>query len=236
MDWSTGRILDVLKELNIDHRTLVIFTSDNGAGVRNAKAKPNDRFPGRNLVGSNGELRGGKGSTYEGGIRVPCIAWWPQTIGAGRVENTAWSAIDLFPTFAKLAQTNVAEKVILDGAEMSQLVLGKGDVDDSRLFFHYFGVQLQAVRKGPWKLFVPIDHLPERRVPSLWFTHQPGLFERQHRLWPEPTLYNLREEINEKNNVAAKHPEVVTELLNQAKAFDLQFQAQMPPVQYLPSP
>ena len=233
IDASTGRILDLLKALGMDERTLVIFTSDNGAGLRGGKAKVDERFPGRSEHGSNGVLRGGKGSTFEGGVRVPCIAWWPKTIAGGRVDGTPWSALDLMPTMAAMAQVKAPE---VDGIDFTDGLKGKARHEEPRMLFHYFGVQLQAVREGPWKLFLPISEPPKLRVPSLWFEHQDGLFERQHRLWPKPTLYDLSADVSEKVDVAEKHPEVVARLQKAAEAFDASFQKQIPPVQYLPGP
>jgi arylsulfatase A len=233
IDWSTGRILDLLRELRIDERTLVIFTSDNGAGVRGVRAKVKEPFPGRSMHGSNGPLRGGKGSTFEGGVRVPCLAWWPKTISAGRVDTTPWSALDLLPTIAKVAGASSPE---VDGIDFIDGLKGKSLSNESRMLFHYFGVQLQAVREGRWKLFLPISELPTTRVPSLWFEHQSGLFERQHRLWPKATLYDLSSDLGEKTDVAEKHPEVVKTMLEKARALDAAFQKQIPAVQYLPGP
>ncbi len=236
IDWSTGRILDLLQELHLDERTLVIFTSDNGAGVRGAKSNPNERFPGRSFVGSNGVLRGGKGSTFEGGVRVPCIAWWPKMISPGRDDATPWCALDLLPTCARLAEVPCPAGVPLDGIDSSGLFLGKPSPAEPRMLFHYFGVQLQAVREGPWKLFVPVTKPPGNRVPSLWFEHQPGLFERQHRLWPQPTLYNLSSDPGEKDDVAAGHPDRVRTMLQKAHAFDEAIQGQIRPLSRLPGP
>ena len=239
IDASTGRILDLLKELGIDERTLVIFTSDNGAGLRGGKAKAEERFPGRSEHGSNGVLRGGKGSTFEGGVRVPCIAWWPKTIAGGRVDGTPWSALDVLPTFANVASASAKSPATqaaatVDGRDVTAML--KGQSMEPRRLFHYFGVQLQSVREGPWKLFVPISEPPKLRVPSLWFEHQNGLFERQHRLWPKPTLYDLSTDVSEKVDVAEEHPQVVARLQKAAEAFDASFQKQIPPVQYLPGP
>jgi arylsulfatase A-like enzyme len=233
LDASTGRILDLLQELGIDERTLVIFTSDNGAGLRGGKAKADERFPGRSEHGSNGALRGGKGSTFEGGVRVPCIAWWPKTITGGRVDDAPWSALEVLPTMAAMAQVEAPE---VDGIDFTSGLTGKPNGAEPRMMFHYFGVQLQAVREGPWKLFLPISEPPKVRVPSLWFEHQNGVFERQHRLWPKPALYDLSADGSEKRDVSEKHPEVVARLLKAAQAFDASFQRQIPPVQYLPGP
>ena len=212
----------------------MIFTSDNGAGLRNAKAKPDERFPGRSMAGTNTPLRGGKGSNFEGGVRVPCIAWWPKTLASGRVDATPWSALDFLPTFANVAGASVSTDLTLDGHDATDLL--KGKPTEPRLLLHYFGVQLQAVREGPWKLFVPVTKLPETRVPSLWFEHQPGLFEKQHRLWPKPTLYHLSDDLGESHDVASDHPDVANAMLQKATAFDSAFQKQIPAVKYLPGP
>jgi arylsulfatase A-like enzyme len=236
LDWSTGRILDELAARGIAGRTLVLFTSDNGASPRPPKPNSNARFPGRSFGGSNGPLRGGKGVTYEGGIRVPCIAWWPGSIPAGRTEAAPASALDLFPTLARLCGAVAPADRRLDGADISPRLQGKPSSPGPRPLFHYFGVQLQAVREGPWKLFVPIRESPRVRVPSLWFEHQAGLFERQHRLWPEPVLYELARDVGEQIDVAAAHPEVVARLLDKARRFDEELQEHIAPVLRLPGP
>src|SRR5439155_2626876 len=112
---------------------------------------------------------------------------------------------------------------ILDGQDLSRFLI-QAEPLPSRMLFHYFGPQLQAVREGKWKLFLPIDHLPEKSLPSLWFTHQPDLFARQHRLWPKPTLYDLSADLGESTELAAQHPTVVARLLQRAGDFDVTFQ------------
>ncbi|MCB1208534.1 MAG: sulfatase [Verrucomicrobiales bacterium] len=236
LDWSTGQVLDALKEFDLDERTLVIFTSDNGANLRGKKPNPKARFPGRSNGGSNGPLRAGKGSTFEGGIRVTCIARWPGKIPAGREDRSIWSTMDFLPTFAELADAKLPEGVTLDGQDASDTLFGNAVNKDRPPLFDYFGVQLQAIRSGQWKLILPITELPTTRVPSLWFEHQPGLFERQHRLWPTATLFNLDDDVGETTDVAAAHPDVVADLLRKAQAFDQKFQKELPPVLYLPGP
>jgi arylsulfatase A len=236
LDWSTGQVLDVLTELGLDEQTLVIVTSDNGANLRGKKPNPNDRFPGRSNGGSNGLLRAGKGSTFEGGIRVPCIARWPGKVHGGRDDHSVWSTMYLLPTFAKLAGAPLPTGITLDGRDASHTLFGSAAPDESLALFDYFGVQLQAVREGPWKLIVPITELPTTRVPSIWFEHQRGLFERQHRFWPNATLYNLDEDIGEQTDVAAEYPEIVASMLAKATAFDQKLQKETSPVQYLPGP
>jgi arylsulfatase A len=244
LDASTGRILDLLDELGLAENTLVIFISDNGAAVRqraDAKAKTKSvtaqRFPGHAHGGSNGPLKMGKGTTWEGGVRVPCLVRWPGVIAKGRVESTPVSALDLFPTFAALAGVKPPAGVKLDGRDISALLKNAGEPQGgARLLTHYFGVQLQAVREGPWKLIVPITQPPAIRVESLWFAHQKGLFERQHRLWTQATLYHLTDDPGEQNDLAAAHPEIVTRLIAKAQAFDRSFQPEIRPVLRLPGP
>ncbi len=236
LDASTGVILETLRELKIAGRTLVIFTSDNGAVVRAGNAPGKDRFAGRSLGGSNGPLRGAKGTTYEGGLRMPCLAWWPDKISAGRVEAALVSAMDWFPTFASLAGAKLPPNRVLDGQNISDLLLKTNDRPPPRMLFHYFGYQLQAVCNGRWKLFVPVDHYPEPRPPSLWFEHQPQLFERQHRFWPKPTLYDLDQDLGEAKDLAAQHPEVVERLLRATREFDAKFQKEKRPMEFVPGP
>jgi len=167
VDWSAGEILDAIRDLGIEKKTLVIFTSDNGAagGL------------------SSGPLRGRKGSGYEGGHREPTIAWWPGTIPAGSVCNELTATIDLLPTFAKMAGAEVPQDRVIDGKDITPLLLG---TDGARTphdrFFYQQGGKLCAVRSGPWKLFV------------------------------SGRLYNLETDLAEKTNVAAENPEVVARL------------------------
>ena len=244
LDASTGALLAELRRLGLAEKTLVIFLSDNGAAPRPAGARAakkggeGSRFPGRAFGGSNGPLRGGKGQTFEGGIRVPCLAWWPGTVPAGRVESTPGSALDLWPTLTRFAGVTPPRGLILDGVDLSRVLRGEGAEAAlaSRLLVHYFGPQLQAVREGPWKLILPVTAYPARREPSLWFAHQPALYERQHRLWPQPTLYHLPTDRGETTDVAARHPDLVERLRRRAQAFDAALQPQLSPVRYLPGP
>ena len=166
IDWSTGRILDALKETGISEHTLVIFTSDNG--------------PAR---GSPGPLRGRKGSTYEGGMREPTLAWWPGTIPAGSESDEVTSTMDLLPTFAGLAGAEVPRDRIIDGDDISPILRGEpGAKSPYEAFYYYFGDTLRAVRSGVWKL------------------HANG------------ELYHLGEDIGEQNDISMEHPDVVAKL------------------------
>lgn len=242
LDWSTGVLLDTLRELRLAERTLVVFTSDNGANLRAAGNAPKAknpptkaRFPGRSLGGSNAPFRAGKGTTFEGGLRVPFIAWWPGQVPADRTNATPVSALDLFPTFAELAQAKPPERT-LDGRSIAALLRGAENTGPARPLFHYFGAQLQAVREGSWKLFMPVDRLPEPRPASLWFEHQPQAFERQHRLWPKPTLHHLGSDPGEAKDVAADNPVVVERLLKLAREFEVKFQREVRPREVVPGP
>jgi arylsulfatase A len=240
LDWSTGVILDTLRELKLDARTLVIFTNDNGAPFRGAAANAakkaaKENFPGRQLAGYNGPLRSGKGTTFEGGVRVPFIAWWPGRIAPRAAVATPISHLDLFPTIAQLAGAAVPAGVTLDGADISPLLLGTGP-REARPIYHYFGYQPQAVRDGKWKLFIPVDTRPTPRPASLWWEHQPNVFENQHRLLATPELYDLEADIGEKNNVAAAHPNLVARLTRHAREFDTALQRDKRPMQFVPGP
>jgi arylsulfatase A len=226
IDWSVGRLLDTIQELELDEQTLVVFTSDNGAPLRprQAAAKADGRFPGRSFAGSNGPLRGGKGTTFEGGLRVPAVLRWPKMLAADRVIDDTVSALDLFPTIASLAGADIPPGRVIDGQDLTALLIRGQSPAQPRVLFHYFGPQLQVVREGKWKLFLQIDDLPARRLPSLWFTHQPELFSRQHRLWPKPTLYDLASDLGETTDVAAQHPEIVRRVNGIARKFDSEFQ------------
>ena len=230
LDWSTGVIVDTLRELGLDRRTLVVFTSDNGATGRgaNANAKAGgENSPGvesqRANGGSNGPLRRGKGTTFEGGVRLPLIAWWPGKIAPRGDTAAVITHMDLFPTCAALAGVPLPPGRTLDGRDVSAHLLA-GTTLGPRPVFQYFGYQAQAVRDGKWKLFVQVDTRPTPRPASLWWVHQPKLFDTQHRLLAAPELYDLTADIGETTNIAAQHPEVVARLTSLVREFDAALQ------------
>jgi arylsulfatase A len=175
VDWSVGRVLDTLRELKLDSNTLVIFTSDNGGPL--------------NQNADNTPLRGGKGSTLEGGIRVCTIAWWPGKIAAGSETQAVTAHMDWLPTFGALAGSKTAAGLKLDGKDISPVLLGEKGAVGHDVFHYYRGFDLQAVRSGPWKL-----HLAKNE------------------------LYNLDSDIGEAQNVAADHADIVAQLLKHAEA------------------
>lgn len=191
IDWSTGEIVDYLKQSKRDRNTLVIWTSDNGAPRRNPPQ------------GLNTPLSGWGYSTDEGGMRVPCVAWWPGTIPAGKVCSEVCTSMDFLPTFAKLADAKVPSDRIIDGKDVWPLLAGKPNAKSPhQAFFYYQLGQLQAVRSGKWKLYLPL----KAKI-------QPG---RQR---PESAtrLYDLRADLGEKNNVVKQHPDVAKRLMQFAE-------------------
>ena len=143
-DWSVGQILNTLKRCGIDDNTLVIFTSDNGPWLSYG-----------NHAGSCRPLREGKGTTWEGGMREPCIMRWPGKIPAGSVCNEVAATIDLFPTIAHLTGAPVSENKI-DGKNIWPLMAGQAEArSPHKAYYYYWGRHLQAVRSGDWKLHFP---------------------------------------------------------------------------------
>ena len=199
VDWSTGEILDALREHGLDDNTLVLFTSDNGPwltkGEHGGSAKP---------------LRSGKGSTYEGGMRVPAIAWWPGTIPAGSETDAVAGTIDVLPTLAKLAGAALPV-VALDGRDISPLLLDPATAGSPHEAYFYFkALGLEAVRSGDWKLMF------ERKA---WeeFPYRRKLPDFPDAVVPM-ALYNLADDIGESKDVSADHPEIVARLVTLATA------------------
>ncbi len=186
IDFYTGQILNTLKDLGLDKQTFVIFTSDNGAS---------DRYG-----GSNAPLRGHKGTTFEGGMREPCIMWWPGQIPPGRTCHEIAVTMDLLPTLALLAGTKPPADRIIDGRNIWPLISAKPKAKSPHRAFYYYQIdQLQAVRSGKWKLHLPLT--PKKRHWGRPIPHVPM------------ALYDLENDIAEKNNLAQHHPNVVKHLL-----------------------
>jgi len=167
VDWSVGRVLDAIRGAGIAERTLVLFTSDNGGTSR----------------GSNGPLRGHKGSVWEGGVRVCTIAWWPGRVPAGTATAAITGMIDVLPTFAALAGGTLPGDRTIDGRDISAVLFGSDDVGPHDTFPHFRGLALRAVRQGHWKL-----HLGDGG------------------------LYDLEADLGESTDVAAANPDVIARL------------------------
>lgn len=218
LDWSVGEIVAAINRLQLEKNTLVIFTSDNGPFLSYGSH-----------AGSAMPLREGKLTTFEGGVRTPCIMRWPNVIPAGRTCDEPVASIDLLPTLADLAGAELPKQQI-DGLDVWPILSGKPDArspHESLLFFS--GEELQAIRSGDWKLHFAHDYLtvagPPGRSgkPANFENMQPKSIEESgirgiasrhgyevRRL--EQSLFNLKDDPGESRNVAAQHPEVVRRL------------------------
>ena len=203
IDWSVGEILKTLEKNNIDNNTLVIYTSDNGPWL-----------PYGNHAGKAFPLREGKSTTFEGGMRVPCIMRWPNKIPAGSDNSAMATTMDLLPTIARLAGSHAPEDRVIDGKDIWPLMNSgaKRETDQRTIFFHQ-QTALQAVRSGPWKLHFPHQYRQQADTPGV-----DGKAAGQIDAAIGLSLYNLEEDISEQNNLAEKYPKIVQSLTDLADA------------------
>jgi arylsulfatase A-like enzyme len=187
LDASVGRILQTLREERLAENTLVIFTSDNGPWL----SKGLD-------AGSAGPFREGKHTNWEGGVRVPCLAWWPGTIAPGRVTLDLASELDLFATCVELAGGQPPSDRPFDSRSLVPLLRGTGPSARDEILY-YFDDQVTAIRQGPWKLHLKTIEAASGRATTA--VHSP------------PLLFHLDHDPAERFNVAAEHPDVVARLL-----------------------
>lgn len=173
LDWSVGQILEALRKNGLAENTLVIFTSDNGGTPR----------------GVNLPLRGYKNSSWEGGIRVCTLAWWPGKIPAGTESDAITGMFDILPTFAALAGAKMPTDRKIDGSNIWPLLSGDAHAKPAHeCFYYYRGLTLEAVRDGEWKLM-----LATKPTQS-------------------PKLFNLKTDLAETTDVAAEHNDIVARL------------------------
>jgi len=204
IDWNVGKILKTLKELGLDENTLVVYTSDNGPWLKFGKDG-----------GCALPLRDGKGTTYEGGMREPCVMWWPGKIPAGTQCSEVCGTIDMLPTIARLSGGPVRTKEIIDGKDIWPLMSGKkGAVSPHEAYYYYKtnATQLAAVRMGKWKLHLPKTirkRNKDKKAKKKYTERKVGV-----------ELYDLSADISESKNVADSNPQVVKELTEAANAFD----------------
>ena len=184
IDWAAGVLLDELRELGLDDDTIVIFTSDNGSRVRGEG-------------GSNGRLRGVKGQTWEGGVRVPCLVRWPGVTPSGSVSSEVVTAMDLLPTLAGAAGIRLSDVLpeghTIDGRDITGVLGGTGSSPHDAVWF-YDGTSLAAVRAGRWKLHV------------------------SRRGEPVSELYDLVDDPSEADDLAGRRPDVVERLSGHVRA------------------
>jgi arylsulfatase len=184
LDWSVGRIVQTLKDLKLDKNTFVLFLSDNGPWLTQ-----NERG------GSAGLLKDGKGSAWEGGTRVPAIAWWPGSIQP-KVSTAITSSTDILPTLLYWAGIPLPGDRVIDGINEAAVFTGKKayirDVN-----YYYDADKLYAIRKGQWKAH---------------FTTHSGYAPQAPQVHNTPLLYNIENDPGERYNVAEAHPEVIAEI------------------------
>jgi len=197
IDWSVDQIIKALAENNLEDNTLVIFTSDNGPWLNFG-----------NHAGSTGGLREGKGTSFEGGQRVPCIMRWPGTIPSGTVSNNLATTMDIFATIASITGSDLPKHKI-DGVNILPLLKGDKQANPRDEFYYYYRKNnLEAVRKRNWKLVFPHPHISYKNVlpgNDGW----PGTYHRDTATF---ALYDLRRDPGEAYDVKDLYPEVVAEL------------------------
>jgi len=214
LDWSVGEVLATLAELGLEDDTLVLFTSDNGPWISYG-----------DHAGSAGLLREAKGTTWDGGVRVPFIARWPGRIPEGAVCREPAMTIDILPTIAGLLGAELPPLPI-DGKDIWPMLSGvPGAASPQEAYYFYQGNRLEAVRSGRWKLHFPHAYrtLAGREggtggIPVLYEQAETGL-----------ALFNLEEDPGESSNLTESHPEVVGRLTALAQAFDADLQAHRRP-------
>ncbi len=207
IDWSVGRINQVLDSLGLSGNTLVIFTSDNGPWLSYG-----------NHAGSAGPLREGKGTAWDGGVREPCVMRWPGKIPAGAVCNEPAMTIDILPSLAFLTGTELPEHKI-DGKNIWPLMSGEeGAVTPHEAYYFYWLHDLHAVRSGDWKLHYPHTY---RKLEEVTPGHDgmPGEYQLDSTGF---ALYNLGDDIGERNDLKEKFPEKMKELISLGEQIKLE--------------
>ena len=191
IDWSVGSILKALREEGIAENTMVIFTSDNGPWLKY-----------KTRGGSAGPLRDGKGTTWEGGMREPCIFWWPGTIKANSLSNSFVTSMDIFPTIASIVDYDLLSHKQIDGLNIADhLQTGKELADRTFVYYSSQG-NIEGIRNGSWKALKKQD----------------GLY-----------LFNIEEDIQEKFNLAEQYPEKLSELIIEMGEFGKKMDLEMRP-------
>ena len=211
IDWSSGQIMKALLEKGVDRNTIMVFSSDNG---------PWTNMPSRMMhgeveywhAGSQSLLRGAKGTSYEGGMRVPGIVRWPARIPAGQVSADMASSLDLYATFLEVAGAEVPSDRPVDGMNILSFLEGKSPSPRGE-FFYFTGMTLDAVRVGEWKLRMSTwaHDFVRGRAPEGGSTSQDELVV--------PELFNLERDPAEKWNVVEENPELVERLMERMRSF-----------------
>jgi len=206
LDWSVGKVLEKLEQLKLTENTLVVFTSDNGPWKLMGDAG-----------GSAGGLREGKQFTFEGGMRVPAIAYWPGSIAAGSEPAGMATMMDWLPTFSQLAGASLPIDRVIDGQDISGVLTGTGTREGQALFYYMNG-ELRAYRSGDWKIKLPY----QSSVGFLSWLNSG--FVPNHEL----LLFNLKLDPEERDNLADKEADRVVAMLADIEDFTLSL-GELPP-------
>jgi uncharacterized sulfatase len=218
LDWSVGEVIAALRRADLEQDTLVVLTSDNGPWYE----------------GSPGGLRGRKGQSYEGGFRVPFVAWWPGRIREGAVSDVPAMNIDLFPTFLSLAGLSLPSDRVVDGVDLWPALMERRSGLEERPLFFFHEYDVEAVRVGPWKYIdrnshyvwpAPLDKpdTPGGRLLTGRDYRPPGSAESVPTLGTWPLLYQLERDPEEAYNVAELHPSRTRELRERLDAWRTAF-------------
>ena len=200
LDASAGRILGALEKAGLDRRTLVVFLSDNGPWLNFGSH-----------AGSAGPLREGKGTEWEGGVRVPCLMRWSGRIRPGTVCREMAASMDILPTVAGAAGARLPSRPI-DGLDLRPLLLGRTTSSPRDELYYYYGTELHAVRRGRWKLHVPHGY-PSYEGQEPGRDGFPGKTVRREMGY---ALYDLESDIGEGTDLAELYPDVVADLMGLA--------------------
>jgi uncharacterized sulfatase len=197
IDWSVGQVLDALRDAGVERNTLVIFTSDNGPWMDMPPRMLVDPRIVRTDAGSAGPLRGSKGTSWEGGTRVPFIARWPGRIPAAGVSSGLARTLDILPTIARIAGQPLPPNRTIDGQDLLAFLEGQSPSPAEEFFYYSSGGRLEGVRDRRWKL-------------HLAFPDQGG---------PKTELFDLLADPSERWDVAAEHPDIVARLQERMRRF-----------------
>ncbi|MEM7143653.1 MAG: sulfatase [Verrucomicrobiota bacterium] len=208
MDAEVGRVMNTIRELELEDNTYVIYTSDNGPWLK---------F--EHHGGSAGPLRDGKGTTFEGGQRVPCVMWGPGRIPAGTTTHELMGTIDLLPTIAALTESELPEGRKIDGLDASGLVTGDAEKSPREEFVYYTSRgDLEGFRQGDWKLLV--KKAPAPRGAARKKAGGGGAAPKE-----EVMLFDLSADMGETENLAEGNPEVVERLRARMVELDAEIEA-----------
>ena len=209
VDWSVGQIMHTLRKLDIDEKTLFLFTSDNGPWLNYG-----------DHAGSAAPLREGKGTMFDGGCREPTLAWWPGTIPANSACKEPAMTIDILPTIAHLIGAKLP-KHIVDGKNIWPLFVQDEAKSPHEAYYFYYGNQLQAVRQGKWKLHFPHGYRTMAGRPD----GTGGIPTNYSQAKIELSLFDLKSDIGESKNLSKENPEIVKKLQLLGQSFNQKLQA-----------